>query len=70
MLRNIVAVLCLALPLASGPAPPQDLTPSSVDAFVTGYREATGLPGVAVAITKGGRVVHAAGTAGPPPASR
>ncbi|MFI7693052.1 serine hydrolase domain-containing protein [Nonomuraea sp. NPDC049655] len=61
MLRDIVAVFCLALPLASGPAPPEDLAPASVDAFVTRYREATGLPGVAVAITKGRQVVHAAG---------
>ncbi|MFI6177709.1 serine hydrolase domain-containing protein [Nonomuraea sp. NPDC051191] len=61
MLRNLLAVLCLALPLASGPAPPHDLDPSSVDAFVTKYREATGLPGAAVAITKGRQIVHAAG---------
>ncbi|MFI6920994.1 serine hydrolase domain-containing protein [Nonomuraea spiralis] len=61
MFRNVVAVLCLALPLASGPAPPHDPAPSSVDAFVAAYREATGLPGAAVAITHGRRVVHAAG---------
>jgi CubicO group peptidase (beta-lactamase class C family) len=32
-----------------------------VDAFVESHREATGLPGVALAITKGTRVVHVAG---------
>ncbi|GAA3838070.1 serine hydrolase domain-containing protein [Sphaerisporangium flaviroseum] len=38
-----------------------ELTPASVDRFVEQYRRATGLPGVAVAVTKGERIVHAAG---------
>ncbi len=40
------------------------LTPNvstSVDAYVEQYRAATGLPGVAVAITKGNEIVHARG---------
>ncbi|MEV0232909.1 serine hydrolase domain-containing protein [Nonomuraea sp. NPDC050786] len=56
MFKNIVAALFLALA-----PPPQDISPSTVDAFVTKYREATGLPGVAVAITKGERVILATG---------
>ncbi|MEV4107883.1 serine hydrolase domain-containing protein [Nonomuraea sp. NPDC049695] len=58
MIRNTLAAICLAL-LPS--APPAGVTPASVDAFVEQYREATGLPGVAVAITKGTKVIHAAG---------
>ncbi|MGW6504813.1 serine hydrolase domain-containing protein [Nonomuraea angiospora] len=42
---------------ASIPGP----VPASVDAYVERYRAATGLPGVAVAITKKGEVIHAAG---------
>ncbi|MEV0616772.1 serine hydrolase domain-containing protein [Nonomuraea sp. NPDC050404] len=61
MLTNLVAALCLALPPASVPVPPRDLTPAQVDTFVERYREATGLPGAAVAITKGTRIVHTAG---------
>lgn len=61
MLRNTLAAICLALLPSSGQIPPHDITPASVDAFVARYREATGLPGVAVAITKGTKVVHAKG---------
>ncbi|MFF3438366.1 serine hydrolase domain-containing protein [Streptosporangium sp. NPDC002721] len=39
----------------------REIDPASVDRFVNAYREATGLPGVAVAVTKGDRVVHVAG---------
>ncbi|MEU6782136.1 serine hydrolase domain-containing protein [Nonomuraea angiospora] len=35
--------------------------PATVDAYVERYRAATGLPGVAVAITKEGKVIHATG---------
>ncbi|MFB4292965.1 serine hydrolase domain-containing protein [Nonomuraea sp. ATR24] len=55
---NFVIALCLAL---SPVSPPGQVTPAAVDAFVTRYQEATGLPGVAVAVTRGERVVHAAG---------
>ncbi|PZG06402.1 serine hydrolase domain-containing protein [Nonomuraea aridisoli] len=51
MLTTLTAI-CLAL----SPA-----LPVSVDAYVERYRAATGLPGVAVVITEGDRVVHAAG---------
>ncbi|SEH00249.1 CubicO group peptidase, beta-lactamase class C family [Nonomuraea solani] len=62
MLRNTVAALFLALIPSPGHTPPQGVvSPAAVDAFVTRYQEATGLPGAAVAITKGTRVVHAAG---------
>ncbi|MEV4295299.1 serine hydrolase domain-containing protein [Microbispora rosea] len=56
MIKTALAALCLAL--VSTPSPS---VPTSVDAYVEQYRAATGLPGVAVAITKGGSVVHAAG---------
>ncbi|GAA0936761.1 serine hydrolase domain-containing protein [Actinocorallia libanotica] len=60
MLRTALAALALALvPGASAPVPPP--APASVDAYVERYREATGLPGVAVTITKGTEVVHSAG---------
>ncbi|MFF5246551.1 serine hydrolase domain-containing protein [Streptosporangium sp. NPDC000095] len=39
----------------------EQIGPASVDRFVNAYREATGLPGVAVAVTKGDEVVHVAG---------
>ncbi|TDD34913.1 class A beta-lactamase-related serine hydrolase [Nonomuraea terrae] len=51
MLTTLTAI-CLAL----SPA-----LPASVDAYVERYRAATGLPGVAVVITEGNRIVHAAG---------
>ncbi|MCA2223592.1 serine hydrolase domain-containing protein [Nonomuraea aurantiaca] len=57
MLLNTLAALCLAV-LPPLPAPP---TPTSIDGFIAQYREATGLPGVAVVVTKGKQVVHAAG---------
>jgi CubicO group peptidase (beta-lactamase class C family) len=37
------------------------LDPASVDEFVTGYLDRTGLPGAAVAVTRGTEVVHVAG---------
>ncbi|GAA2353291.1 serine hydrolase domain-containing protein [Nonomuraea africana] len=61
MLRNTFAALFLALLPSSGHVPPHDLAPAAVDEFIGHYREATGLPGVAIAITKGTEVVHAAG---------
>ncbi|MGV9771011.1 serine hydrolase domain-containing protein [Streptosporangium sp. NPDC003464] len=61
MLRNTLAAIFLALLPLPGHVQADDITPAAVDAFVERYREATGLPGVAVAITKGAEVVHAAG---------
>ncbi|GAA3724302.1 CubicO group peptidase (beta-lactamase class C family) [Spinactinospora alkalitolerans] len=62
-----LAAVCTAL-LAAAVQPPSAsadgaarVTPASVDAVVQGYREATGLPGVAVAVTRGTEVVHADG---------
>ncbi|MET8156159.1 serine hydrolase domain-containing protein [Sphaerisporangium sp. NPDC005289] len=57
-------VLLAAVPSSGGAATagaPPGVTPAAVDAFVDRYREATGLPGVAVALVKGGQVVHVAG---------
>ncbi|WP_329423545.1 beta-lactamase family protein [Streptosporangium sp. NBC_01495] len=44
----------------TGPAT-GEIGPASVDRFVNAYREATGLPGAAVAVTRGNEVVHVAG---------
>ncbi|GAA2622594.1 serine hydrolase domain-containing protein [Streptomyces axinellae] len=61
-----VVAFALAPPVAqAAPAPgsgsPHGLTPAAVDRYVEKYREQTGLPGAAVAVTKGDRVVRAAG---------
>ncbi|ACZ91357.1 serine hydrolase domain-containing protein [Streptosporangium roseum] len=71
MLGNVLAAICFALlppaaadvpsPPPTGPIPTGAVTPAAVDAFVAEYREKTGLPGAAVAITKGTEVIHAAG---------
>ncbi|NRQ40673.1 beta-lactamase family protein [Nonomuraea sp. NN258] len=74
MLRNTLAALALTLlpstialsalsALSAPSATPAaaEITPAAVDAFVARYRAATGVPGVAVAVTHGTRVVHAAG---------
>lgn len=61
MLSNLALALTLILPATPGTAPAADLTPASIDAFVERYRAATGLPGAAVAVARGTRVVHAAG---------
>ncbi|TDQ54301.1 serine hydrolase domain-containing protein [Actinorugispora endophytica] len=55
-----LAALAVSAPgaRADGPAP---VTPASVDALVRDYREDTGLPGAAVAVTRGTEVVHAQG---------
>ncbi|GII61101.1 serine hydrolase [Sphaerisporangium krabiense] len=61
MLRTVLTAICLAL-VPPVPVPPAAASlPASVDAYVERYRAATGLPGAAVAITKGTTVVHAAG---------
>ncbi|MFD1935972.1 serine hydrolase domain-containing protein [Nonomuraea mangrovi] len=68
MLTTTLAALFLAvlppaavLPAAAVPPAAADISPAAVDAYVEDYREKTGLPGVAVAIIKGTKVVHAAG---------
>ncbi|MEU8383142.1 serine hydrolase domain-containing protein [Streptosporangium sp. NPDC048865] len=48
-------------PVAAAGHAPRGIDPASVDRFVNAYREATGLPGVAVAVTRGNEVVHVAG---------
>ncbi|MET9339521.1 serine hydrolase domain-containing protein [Nonomuraea sp. NPDC003804] len=56
MLTAVLTALFLA-----APPPAVDITPAQVDAYVADYQERTGLPGVAVAITRGSKVVHATG---------
>ncbi|MFG3707124.1 serine hydrolase domain-containing protein [Micromonospora sp. NPDC047670] len=63
--RLLVLAGAVALAAAPTPAPPVDppagIDAGAVDALVREYREETGLPGVAVAVTRGTAVVHAAG---------
>ncbi|MER7334290.1 MULTISPECIES: serine hydrolase domain-containing protein [unclassified Micromonospora] len=60
-------VLAGSVALAASPAPatpaapPAGVDAAAVDAVVRQYRDATGLPGAAVAVTRGTGVVHAAG---------
>lgn len=54
---TVLSLLLSALVISTA-AP---VAPPSVDAVVERYREQTGLPGVAVAVTRGDTVVHAAG---------
>lgn len=54
------AAMTLAAPGAAA-APATDLTPESIDAYMTGLREATGVPGISVVVTHGDQIVHAAG---------
>ncbi|WP_203989990.1 serine hydrolase domain-containing protein [Sphaerisporangium rufum] len=60
MLIRILTALALAIP-AAPTAPVRDITPAAIDAVVRSYREATGVPGVAVAVTRGRTVLHTAG---------
>ncbi|MEU4566206.1 serine hydrolase domain-containing protein [Micromonospora sp. NPDC023956] len=61
MLTHALAALVLALAPAPGPAPAPAVDAASIDAVVDAYRETTGIPGVAVAVTRGREVVHTAG---------
>ncbi|QIS08903.1 serine hydrolase domain-containing protein [Nocardia arthritidis] len=56
----ILAVLLLLLPPPAGSAEP-DLDRAAVDRFVTDYMAHTRLPGVAIAITHGARVLYVKG---------
>ncbi|MFJ6676676.1 serine hydrolase domain-containing protein [Actinosynnema sp. NPDC091369] len=62
MLTSILAALILSV-TSLGPttAAPPAVDAAAVDALVRQYREQTSLPGVAVAVTHGTEVVHAAG---------
>ncbi|MFB9908531.1 serine hydrolase domain-containing protein [Allokutzneria oryzae] len=57
----LTAVLLLLAASPATAAEPGALTAAAIDALVVKHREATGLPGVAVVVTKGTEVVHAAG---------
>ncbi|MEU4831839.1 serine hydrolase domain-containing protein [Streptosporangium sp. NPDC023615] len=60
MLIRMLTALVLATP-AAPVAPAPHVAPATIDAAVRSYREATGVPGVAVAVTRGRTVIHAAG---------
>lgn len=75
-MKTILIALALALALALGLAPglgpaaaggrpteltPAELTPAVIDAYLADALDATGLPGASVVVTRGDRVVHAAG---------
>ncbi|MFG3698101.1 serine hydrolase domain-containing protein [Micromonospora sp. NPDC047620] len=60
VLAGTVALAASPAPAAPA-APPVGIDAAAVDAAVRQYRDATGLPGVAVAVTRGTEVVHAAG---------
>ncbi|RBQ19365.1 serine hydrolase [Spongiactinospora rosea] len=59
MLRISAAVLMVVL--SGVPAPAPALTPLTIDGYVEEYRNSARLPGVAVAVTQGERVVRVAG---------
>lgn len=76
MLPRMIArtlALCAAVALLAGPAAPAASAPvdsatvaatidaATIDGAVREYLDATGLPGAAVAVTRGSEVVHAAG---------
>ncbi|HYH29746.1 MAG TPA: serine hydrolase domain-containing protein [Pseudonocardia sp.] len=65
-LRRVVALAgCLVAaffaPGAAAAAPPAAPDPAAVDRYLADSREATRIPGMAVAIVRGGEVVHVAG---------
>jgi CubicO group peptidase (beta-lactamase class C family) len=69
MKRNLIgsavgiaaATILAAAPLAQAAPPAPELTPAAIDAYLGKAMESTGLPGMSVVVTHGGKVVHAAG---------
>ncbi|MEU6075690.1 serine hydrolase domain-containing protein [Micromonospora sp. NPDC047074] len=63
MLVHALVALALAVPAVPAPTPATGpaVDAASIDAVVRAYREVTRTPGVAVAVTRGRDVVHAAG---------
>ncbi|MDB4883108.1 MAG: hypothetical protein JWL95_1874 [Gemmatimonadetes bacterium] len=57
----VVACALLARGAASQPTQRVVIEPAAADRFVEAYRARTGLPGAAIAITRGGQVVYVAG---------
>jgi CubicO group peptidase (beta-lactamase class C family) len=55
-----LTALAVAAPSASA-APATELTPESIDAYMTDLYETSGVPGLSVVVTHGDQVVHAAG---------
>ncbi|MFI9510065.1 serine hydrolase domain-containing protein [Nocardia sp. NPDC052566] len=61
-LLSALAVALLAVAVPAGAAPdPRGIDPAAVDRFMADYLSRTGLPGAAVAITRGTEVIHIAG---------
>ncbi|MFG1928062.1 serine hydrolase domain-containing protein [Cryptosporangium sp. NPDC048952] len=61
VLLHALAALLLAVPAAPVPDRPLAVDAESIDTAVRAYRETTRIPGIAVAVTHGLEVVHAAG---------
>ncbi len=64
MLIRILSLILVALPVSPTryePTTRPPIDPAAIDTVVREYRDATGIPGVAVAVTHGGTVVHVAG---------
>ncbi|TDQ53023.1 serine hydrolase domain-containing protein [Actinorugispora endophytica] len=61
VLLTAAAVLAAGAPPGAAADGTAALTPAAVDAFVTGYLDANGVPGAVVAVTEGERVVRVAG---------
>ncbi|MFF3868762.1 serine hydrolase domain-containing protein [Micromonospora sp. NPDC001898] len=59
LIRTLTAMILAAT--AAPTAPAGEIAPATIDAAVQSYREATGVPGVAVAVTRGRTVIHTAG---------
>ncbi|WP_327585776.1 beta-lactamase family protein [Nonomuraea sp. NBC_00507] len=57
-MKSLLIALYAATAVA---APTPAMTPAAIDTYVRDALEATGLPGVSVVVTHGGKVVHAAG---------
>lgn len=61
MRRAAAFLLLLVIPFAVGQAPPSPADLAAIDAFVADRMRAHAIPGVALAVTYGGEVVHARG---------
>ncbi|MFI5911923.1 serine hydrolase domain-containing protein [Dactylosporangium sp. NPDC051541] len=59
VLMSIGAALLVAQPAAA--APSAEPLPAAIDAYAAAALKSTGLPGMSLVVTHGGRVVHAAG---------
>jgi CubicO group peptidase (beta-lactamase class C family) len=60
-IRLLTAAVLAITPVPAPAAPPATVDAAAIDAVVRAYRDATHVPGVAVAVTSGRTVVHTAG---------